>query len=352
MVWGHTLSAPGSGRARLTEVNSGATPLELLRDAGGRHRRELRLDVVGEHHQVADLPGAVADVVGQQRLRLEAQCPEHADQRRLVGDHLDHQLGEPEVHGVHHRLPCEAAPDPATAVLRVDDQSDLPDMTGPSVQRHDCNGPDDLAGVHGDHPRGSRTRPGGDHFRVVDVLFEEGTVGVGDAREEARERRLVSWLDRSELHQGSSGPGRSSECAMIHSARRGIVCLSALRPVPNVTWPPGSLSSSRRAESPTIWMIGSTAAGGTTLSPSAMALSTVPRAFSRCTSRPPTEIVPVISTFLRTNSSTSVPNIAPGNGTWSRAHSAIAWNPSTNLSFQRFSGKVAFCATSVVGACM
>ena len=26
---------------------------------------------------------------------------------------------------------------------------------------------------------------------------------------------------------------------MIHPASRGIVCLTALRPVPNVTWPPG-----------------------------------------------------------------------------------------------------------------
>ena len=75
---------------------------------------------------------------------------------------------------------------------------------------------------------------------------------------------------------------------MIQPVRRGIVCLTALRPVPNVTWPPGSRSSSRRAGSPTSSMIGSTAAGGTTLSRSAIALSTLPRASASSTLRSPT----------------------------------------------------------------
>ena len=99
-------------------------------------------------------------------------------------------------------------------------------------------------------------------------------------------------------------------------------------------------------------MTGSTAAGGTTSSRSAIALSTLPRASARLTLRSPSRIDPVIRTFLRTSSSTSWRNIAPGNGTWSRDHCAIAWKPSTNSSFQRLSSSVAFWAISVVGACM
>jgi hypothetical protein len=100
--------------------------------------------------------------------------------------------------------------------------------------------------------------------------------------------------------------------------------LTALRPVPNVTWPPGSRSSSRRAGSPINSITGSTAAGGTTPSRSAIALSTLPRASARLTLRSPRRIDPVIRTFLRTSSSTSWRKIAPGNGTWSRDHCAIA----------------------------
>ena len=59
-----------------------------------------------------------------------------------------------------------------------------------------------------------------------------------------------------------------------------------------------------------------------------------------------------MSAFSRTSSSTSWRNVAPGNGTWSRDHCAIAWKPSTNSSFQRCSSSVAFCAISVVGASM
>ena len=55
------------------------------------------VDVLREHHQVAHLAGAVAHVVGQQRLGLEAQRPEHPDERRLVGDDVDHELREPEL---------------------------------------------------------------------------------------------------------------------------------------------------------------------------------------------------------------------------------------------------------------
>ena len=68
--------------------------------------------------------------------------------------------------------------------------------------------------------------------------------------------------------------------------------------------------------------------------------------------RPPTGIEPVISTFWRISSSDHSRKAAPGNGTWSRDHCAIAWNPSTNSSFHRFSSSVAFWATSVVGASM
>jgi hypothetical protein len=67
---------------------------------------------------------------------------------------------------------------------------------------------------------------------------------------------------------------------------------------------------------------------------------------------PPTGSDPSISALRRTNSSTTSRKTAPGNGTWSRVHCAIAWKPRTNSSFQRFSSSVARWATIVVGASM
>src|SRR5215217_2161898 len=100
-----TSSAPRS-ISSLTDSTS-----ELLRDARGRQRGEMRLDVLGEHHQVAQLMGAIAYVIGQQRLRLEAERPEHPDQRRLVRDHVDHELRELELHRLPDSVASELAAD-------------------------------------------------------------------------------------------------------------------------------------------------------------------------------------------------------------------------------------------------
>jgi hypothetical protein len=119
-----------------------------------------------------------------------------------------------------------------------------------------------------------------------------------------------------------------------------------------VTWPPGSSSPSRRSGRPTSIPIGSAAALGTTVSFSAIALSTAAPVVAKSISRPPTRSDPSISALRRTNSSTTSRNAAPGKGTWSRVHCAIAWKPRTNSSFHRFSSSVARWATIAVGASM
>ena len=103
------------------------------------------------------------------------------------------------------------------------------------MQRHDRHRADDVAVLDGDRARRARARPLRDDLRIVDVLLEERAVGFGDAREEARQHGLVAGLDRAEFHHRSSGSERSYECSMIQDAMRGMVCLTALRPVPNVT---------------------------------------------------------------------------------------------------------------------
>src|SRR3954471_18237319 len=49
---------------------------ERLGQADGVHARPGLADVVGEHHQVAELPVAVADLVAQQRLAAETELGE------------------------------------------------------------------------------------------------------------------------------------------------------------------------------------------------------------------------------------------------------------------------------------
>ena len=85
--------------------------------------------------------------------------------------------------------------------------------------------------------------------------------------------------------------------------------------MPNVTCPPGRESSSRRPGRPTSAATGSAAALGTTVSFSAIALSTFAPVWAKSISRPPTRSEPSISALRRTNSSTTSRNVAPGNGT-------------------------------------
>ena len=135
-------------------------------------------------------------------------------------------------------------------MVRVDDEPDLADVARPPDQPEDRDRADDLPVLDGDRPPGRGLHPILEDARVVDVLLEERPVAFGNALKEARQRRAVAVLDRSNLHAAPRS-ARLSLWSMIQAVSFGIVCLNADLPVPNVTWPPGSRSSSRRAGSPT-----------------------------------------------------------------------------------------------------
>src|SRR5215216_7810675 len=56
-----------------------------------------RVDGKRQHHQVAQLAGAIANVVDEQRFGVEAERAEHVHGRLLLGDDLDHHLGQAEL---------------------------------------------------------------------------------------------------------------------------------------------------------------------------------------------------------------------------------------------------------------
>src|SRR4029078_2681831 len=290
-------------------------------------------------------------MVDEQRLRLEPEGAEHRDERLLVGDDLDDELRQSEPGRLDNRVARERPPHATAAPRRVHADPHLADVARPAVQRDHGDVSEHRVVIDGDRARVARPRPGGHDVGVGDVLLQERAVGVRDAVEEALERRAVGGLYASDLH-GVCSVSRRSLCAVIHSVIRGIVCLKADLPVPKVTWPPGRRRTCRRAGSRTIASAGSVAPDGTTLSRSAIATSTSPRTRPRSTTRSPTRIRPLMRAFSRTSSSATSRNAAPGNGTWSRDHCAIAWKPSTNWSFQRFSSSVALWAISLVGASM
>ena len=147
-----------------------------------------------EHEQVAQLARTVAHVVDQQRLGLEAERDEHGDQRLLVGDHLDDELGDAELERLEHGMTRECLSDAAAAVVGVDDDADLRHVARPSVQRDHRDVARDVATVERDRARVTGQHPGGDHVRVGDVLLQEGAVRVGNLVEEALERRPVAGL--------------------------------------------------------------------------------------------------------------------------------------------------------------
>src|SRR6266508_2463079 len=280
-----------------------------------------------EDHQVAYLAGLIADVILQQRLGLEAVRAEHANCRLLVGDDFDNHLREAEAHGCQHGATGEGASDAAAAVARIDDHTHFAHVARPTLERHDGSVAEDAVPLDRQEPSVARPGPNprGTHLGVFDVLLEERPVTFRDALQKSFDRLLVSRLERSDLHHRSFGGLSSSLCAAIHSASAGRVCLNAWRPVAKVTWPPPSRSSSRRAGSPTSCVPGSVAVTGTTLSFSANAQRTLADTFSRSITRPPRRIRPVMSTLRRTISSTTWRKAAPGKGTCSRDHWAIAW---------------------------
>ena len=113
----------------------------------------------------------------------------------------------------------------------------------------------------------------------VDVLLEERAVALGDPREEALSV-ASSRGSSGRISISAPSAGRARRCARRAIARApAACCLNAWRPATNVTWPPPSRSSSRRAGLADEPLAGSAAAGGTTLSFSATALRTLPRTF-------------------------------------------------------------------------
>ena len=127
---------------------------EVLDDAGRRHRRELRLDVVGEHEQVAQLAGAVAHVVDEQRLGLEARArgtSRSAPSWSAITSTTS--FASPSSTASSTAWRASAAPDAAPAALGVDDEPHLADVARPAVQRDDRDVSDDLAVLDGDRAR-------------------------------------------------------------------------------------------------------------------------------------------------------------------------------------------------------
>ena len=156
--------------------------------------------------------GAVAHVVGEQRLGLEAERSEHADQRRLVGDHLDHELGQPEVHGVDHGLAREPAADAAPAAARGR-RPGGPRRRGWTSRAAGRPRPSR-------RPRRRRRRsrapcPGAPSAATTSGSSTSSLRNVRSASGMRAKKRLSaassSGCDRSELHHHSFGSGRSSE---------------------------------------------------------------------------------------------------------------------------------------------
>ena len=161
----------------------------------------MLVDGVREHQEIAQLAGPDADVFGQQGLGLEAELAEHGDQRLLVGDDLDHELGEVELEGLEDGMAREQPPDALPAPVWRDHQAHLANMAGPAVQRHDRDVAGNLTVVgHRDRPRVPGPDPGRDHLRVGDVLLQEGAIRVGDGREEPLEGGAIGRLDAADVH--------------------------------------------------------------------------------------------------------------------------------------------------------
>src|SRR5581483_8950635 len=256
---------------------------------------------------------------------MEPERAEHRNRRRLVGDDFDDDLPIASLERLEHGVARQVAAYTASAMLRCDDHAQFRDVARPGRQRHQRGRADDLAAVDRDRAAGVRVRPCGEHGRVGDVLLEERAVALRDASEETPHRLLVTGLERPDLHQRARGGSTASLCSASHAMSAGSVWLSARLPVANVTWPPPSRSSWRPAGFPMSRLAGADAVDATTLSFSANALRTLPSKPVKSTTRPPRRIFPVISTFLRTSSSTTCLAAAPGKGSCSRDHCAIAW---------------------------
>src|SRR4051794_12938257 len=126
---------------------------ERVVNAGAGHRRPVVIDRMREQDEVAKLTIAVAHMVAQQALGLEAERGEQRDGALLIGDHLDVELAEPELDRLQECPPRERAPDAVPAVRRVDHEPYLADVIRPPAERDDGD-------VAGHRPRGARGPPG------------------------------------------------------------------------------------------------------------------------------------------------------------------------------------------------
>ena len=159
------------------------------------------VDGVRQHQEIAQLAGPDADVVGQQGLGLEAELAEHGDQRLLVGDDLDDELGEIERKRLEDGMARKQPADALAAPVRRDHEAHLADMAGPAVQRHDRDVAGDLTVViHRDRAGVRGPDPGRDHLGVSDILLQERAIRVGDRREEALEGGPIGGLDAADVH--------------------------------------------------------------------------------------------------------------------------------------------------------
>ncbi|MEA2547673.1 MAG: hypothetical protein QOE42_271, partial [Chloroflexota bacterium] len=119
----------------------------------------------------------------------------------LVGEHFDDHLREPEFERLKRGAAGERPADSLAATARVDDQSDLPDMARPSVQRHNRDVAEDAVVFDRQPTQRTRLRPARDDRGVVDRLLEERPVTLRDSSQELLERVVVGRLERSNLHQ-------------------------------------------------------------------------------------------------------------------------------------------------------
>src|SRR4051812_17283863 len=260
-----------------------------------------------QKHEVSKLTIAVADVVAQQALGLEAERGEHGHRALLLGHDLDVELGQAAVDRLQQRPAGERPPDAPAAPPRVDHQADLAHMVRPAAERHHRDVADDLAVVAGERPPAAAGAPRLDRGAVEHRLLEEGALGRGNPLEEREQAVDVVVAGSPEFHH------TASLWSAIQFAMPGSVTFAAARPATSPTCPAASRSSSvwgsRRAS-------GSAAASGTMWSRSATTLSTgmtiAPTSFS-------------ISSLPRTSRSTVCRNAAPGKGTWSRVHWPITW---------------------------
>src|SRR3954452_14360004 len=292
---------------------------ERVVDARRLHRRPRVVHRMRQQHEVAQLPVAVAHVVAQQPLGLEAEAAEHRHRTFLLSDDLDGELAQPAVERLQQRPARERAAEALPAAVGVDHEAHLADVIRPAGEADDRDVADHAAVVREGQGAAATVagEPALDGGAVEHRLLEERALGLGDPAEEPQQ--LIEVVARRLADHPSS-----SECSLNQPAIPGSVTFAALRPATSPACPAASRSSSFSSE-PTRPSSGSAAASGTMWSRSAMMFSTGRVIAVRSTRSPPSSNVPSTSPLVRTSPSTVWAKAAPGNGMWSRVHWPIAW---------------------------